>query len=189
MTVAHPSVDPDDLKSRLVACPLGQIGWADFEDICEEILIFLFVPPLKNPKPQSRTEGNHTRRDLIFPNLNISGNSLWAKLRIDYDAKYIFFEFKNYNTTNIAKEQVEQLSGYIKPNMGRFGILICSKEPIKSAYDERKIRYSQSNLHQLILFVTKAELIEMIEMKQDGRNPEDLLEDKVETIELSIETF
>ena len=44
-----------ELKKKLDECPAGIEGWKQFEDICTEILEYLFCPPLKKPKEQVRT--------------------------------------------------------------------------------------------------------------------------------------
>lgn len=59
-----------DLVNRLDSCPIGEKGWREFEDLCVEILEFLFVPPLVKPISQSRTYSGTNRRDAVFPNRN-----------------------------------------------------------------------------------------------------------------------
>ena len=169
---------------------MGIIGWQDFEIICQKLLCYLFVPPLKTPRFQQRTKNGHYIRDLIFPNNNLNTNNLWARLREDYDSKYIVIEMKNYAKLDITSQEVVEICHkYLCRNIGRFGILICSKKSTKSALVERENVYSRSNLHNLIIFLTKNDLIEMVQMKKEGQNPDDLIENKIINFELSVETY
>lgn len=87
--------------NRLKGCPEGSMGWKEYENICIEILNYLFVPPLKEPKIQSRTESGIDIRDAVYPNRGNHEN--WGFIRNDYDAKYIIFEFKNYSLDSSLK--------------------------------------------------------------------------------------
>lgn len=59
------------LKKALDDCPAGKAAWKQFEDICTEILEYLFCPPLEKPMEQARTYSGVNRRDMVFPNRNI----------------------------------------------------------------------------------------------------------------------
>jgi len=69
----------NDFILQLDTCPLGSGGWVQFENICTDILSFLFVPPLSPPNRQARTYSGVNRRDAIFPNRNIT---VWMEGRI-----------------------------------------------------------------------------------------------------------
>jgi len=62
----------NDFIQNLDACPLGNDGWSQFEELCTDILTYLFVPPLNQPQRQGRTYSGVNRRDAIFPNRNIT---------------------------------------------------------------------------------------------------------------------
>ncbi len=64
-------------------CPEGKEGWNMYEDICIDILNYLFVPPLGEPKIQSRRESGVDIRDAVYPNRNSNEN--WKFIRDDYD--------------------------------------------------------------------------------------------------------
>lgn len=95
-------------------CPEGNDGWKKYEDICLEVLKYLFIPPLGEPKIQARRENGIDIRDAIFPNRNSNDN--WKFIRDDYNAKYIVFEFKNYseNGSDIDKHVLLQIDDYLK---------------------------------------------------------------------------
>jgi hypothetical protein len=90
-----------DLVNRLDNCPTGKIGWREFEDICIEILEFLFVPPLVRPIIQPRTYSGTNRRDAVFPNRNFDEKHGWEPLLRELEARMVLFEFKNYEKTDV----------------------------------------------------------------------------------------
>ena len=178
--------NPDELKDELINCPLGRNGWRQFEIICKKICCYLFVPPLRDPTEQVRTIDGRDIRDIIFPNRNIHSNDLWGRLRTDYNAKYIVIDCKNYDTEDITKNEVIQLVTYLRnsPTLGNFGILLCSKSPSKSATSQQQTEYKLSDNH-LIIFITKQNLIEMIDLKRNEQNPETLIEAIIEKFEIT----
>jgi hypothetical protein len=62
------SIKVSNMISKLIECPEGREGWKEYENICIEILNYLFVPPLKEPTIQSRTESGLDVRDALYPN-------------------------------------------------------------------------------------------------------------------------
>ncbi len=167
-----------DLIDRLRSCPLGMEGWSEYENICIDILNYLFVPPLSPPKIQPRTYSGIDRRDAVYPNRNFDNNCSWGKLYSELDARMILFEFKNYDKSDIGKEEVNQTSSYLTRPMGKLAIMICSKLPDHSAHIKRNSIYSEYG--KVILFVTKEELEEMLYIKERGEDPADLLIDLLE---------
>ena len=172
-----------ELKKKLDECPSGIKGWKQFEDICTEILEYLFCPPLKKPKEQIRTLSGVSRRDMIFPNRNIDvGNTLaeenWHLLLVELDARMILFEYKNYGKSELGPNAVIQASDYLTETIGRLGIIVSTKKPNDSALQKRNTIYS--NYKKVILFLTKADLKEMLDMKERGDEPSEFIVDKEE---------
>jgi hypothetical protein len=173
----------NDFIQRLDACPLGRAGWSQFEDLCTEILEFLFVPPLSQPQRQARTYSGVNRRDSILPNRNMTATNdadakNWHHLFLELNARMILFEFKNYDNTDIGHEEVNQTRNYMTAPMGKLAIMICSKEPVDSAHRQRNTVFTQDQ--KVILFLTKEQLKEMLAMKERGEQPSDLILDLVE---------
>jgi len=175
-----------DFIAKLKSCPPGLNGWKMFEDICIEILIFLLVPPLEMPRIQPRTHSGIDRRDAIFPNRNFDLENTWGKIHQELNARLILFEFKNYDKSEIGKEDVNQVRNYLTEPMGKLGILCCNKKPIESAYIKRNSIYSSSE-KKVILFITKEHLIEMLYIKERGEDPADLIMDMIEIFYMEYE--
>lgn len=171
-------MSPDALISAVRCCPVGAAGWRDFEDACIGVLTHLFVPPLQPPRVQTRTLSGLDIRDAVFANRNHSSGS-WGQLSRDLDARMIPVEFKNYGSTEIGKDEVDQLRNYMRPEMGRLGILCCNKTPSDSAYKRRNVIYS-SEERKVIVFIEPDQLEEMMHIRIRGGDPADLLVDLVE---------
>lgn len=175
----------EDLINRLFSCPRGQGGWREFEDVCIEILRYLFVPPLSRPRIQSRTLSGIERRDAIFPNRNVDTTNIWGQLRAELNARFIVFEFKNFEKQKIRPRDVAQVREYLTPTFGDLGI-ICSTQPSsKNALKKRNTIYSRHQ--QIILFLNPEHLKEMMFIKERGEDPADLIMDMVEDFYLQHE--
>ncbi|MDZ8087831.1 MAG: hypothetical protein RMY16_20025 [Nostoc sp. DedQUE12b] len=120
--------------NRLDNCPAGQKGWREFEDMCVEILEFLFVPPLVRPIIQPRTYSGTNRRDAVFPNRNFDEKHSWGLLLRELEARLVLFEFKNYDATDIGHEEVIQTDNYLTEPMGKLAIMVCNKLPNDGAH-------------------------------------------------------
>ena len=90
----------------------------------------------------------------------------------------ILFEFKNYDKTEIGKEETNQTRNYMTRPMGRFAVMCCNQSPNIAAHQKRNSIFSEDG--KLILFLTTAHLMEMILIKERGEDPSDLIMDLVE---------
>ncbi len=174
-----------DFVARLNAVPAGTAGWVEFERICVDILTYLFVPPLATPRIQPRTYTGIDRRDAVFPNREDIGTSIWARIYRELDARLILFEFKNYDASEIGKDEVNQTRNYLTPAMGRLAIICSNKAPERQANVKRNTIYSEER--KVILFLTKDKLEEMLYMKERGDDPAFLIMDEIEAFYLQHE--
>lgn len=166
------------LLIRLRTCPKGNTGWSDFEDVCIDILRYLFVPPLQEPKIQRRTYKKTIRRDALFPNRNVDNTKPWGHLFMEFGARMVLFEFKNYHSNDLTGTAVEQACGYLTNTTGRLGVIISTKPPTTSAIARRSMFFNDQK--KLVLFLTPNHLREMIRRKRGGEDPADLVMDLVE---------
>lgn len=173
------------LIQRLEACPAGHAGWVEFENVCVEILTYLFVPPLNEPIAQPRTYSGIDRRDAVFPNRNKDANSIWGQLYQELGARLVLFEFKNYDATEIGKDEINQTRNYLTKAMGRLAVVCCNKTPNEAAHIKRNSIYAEEQ--KVIIFVTLDLLLEMMSIKERGDDPSDLIMDLVERFYLQHE--
>jgi hypothetical protein len=179
-------VTPEErIRRRLLACPAGRAGWREFEDAALEALVYLFVPPLTKPIIQPRTYSGIDRRDAVFPNRNFDGGGHWTQLLKELEARLVLVEFKNYDTEDIGKDEVNQTSNYLRKPMGRLAILVTNKPPSDAAHVKRNTIFSEDR--KAILFITTDQLIEMLDIKERGEDPADLIMDAVERFYLQHE--
>jgi hypothetical protein len=176
----------NDLIDRLYNCPAGVAGWSQFEDICSDILQFVFVPPLWGPRRQARSYSGIDRRDAIFANRTFDAINNWGRLYTELGARLILVEFKNYDAQEIGKEEVNQTFNYLTEAMGRLALLCCNKKPDANAFIARNNLFSQHN-HPVILFLWKDHLKEMLYIKQREEEPSDLIMDLLEEFYLQHE--
>jgi len=163
----------NDFIDRLVICPKGIAGWKTFEDLCIEVFCYLFVPPLHQPIIQARSYSGIDRRDAVFPNRNFGVSNNWGYLLQELNARMVLFEFKNYDKSDIGKDEVIQTQSYMKEPMGRLAIIVGNDFPNEAAHIKRNTIYSQEK--KVILFLTKNHLKEMLLIKERGEDPSDLI--------------
>jgi hypothetical protein len=166
------------LRQRLRQCPAGRPGWKEFEDAGRDTMRYLFVPPLSEPIPQPRSYSGIDRRDAVFPNRNFDGGNNWSKLYQELNARMVLVEFKNYDGDEIGKEETNQTRNYLTAPMGRLAIMCCNRLPNHAAHIKRNTIFSEDR--KVILFVTTAQLMEMLAIKERGEDPSDLIMDLVE---------
>jgi len=172
-------------RRRLSECPPGKAGWKKFEDICIDVLRYLFVPPLNDPILQPKSYSGIDRRDAVFPNRNIEPMNNWGHLYKELGARMILFEFKNYDIEEIGKEETNQTRNYMKKTMGRLGIMCCNRQPNAAAHVKRNTVFTEDG--KVILFLTVEHLKEMIHIKERGEDPSDLIMDLLEQFYLQHE--
>jgi hypothetical protein len=179
-------VTPEEIiRRRLLACPAGPAGWREFEDAALAALKYLFVPPLTEPIVQPRTYSGIDRRDAVFPNRNLDGGGHWTQLLQELGARMVLVEFKNYDTEEIGKEEVNQTRNYLRKPMGKLAILVTNKVPGDAAHVRRNTIFSEDGT--VILFITTQHLIEMLDIKERGEDPADLIMDTIERFYLQHE--
>ncbi len=166
------------LRARLDAVPRGMAGWRQFEDVATDVLRHLFVPPLAAPIVQARSYSGIDRRDAIFPNRNHGMSNHWGKLLQELDARMVLVEFKNYDSEEVGKDEVNQTRNYLTKPLGRLALMVSAKEPNREAHIKRNTVYSEDG--KVILFLGVKHLKEMLYMKERGEDPADLIMDAVE---------
>jgi hypothetical protein len=166
------------LRVRLDAVPRGLQGWRQFEETATDALTHLFVPPLAAPIFQARSYSGIDRRDAIFPNRNHGASNNWGRLLYELEARMVLVEFKNYDSQEVGKDEVNQTRNYLTRPLGRLALMVSTKEPNHAAHVKRNTVYSEDG--KVIVFLTVEHLKEMLYMKERGEDPADLIMDAVE---------
>ncbi len=177
-----------ELLCRLNECKDGNEYASEFEDICEEILRYLFEANYFNGlKRQRKTEDGHFRMDLIG-SLKISQNKeesihpLWQMLVQHYNSHFVVFEFKNYSE-KIDQNLIYITEKYLFNAALRNVVFIISREGFSAAAKFAAEGCLKEN-GKLIIDVTKKDLAKMLELKSD--KAADYLLDKLEDFLMGI---
>lgn len=161
-----------ELLLRLESLPCGESHWKEFENICVEILNYAFIPPLRAPRLQSRSEDGLDRRDAIY---SIGyGHPFWDALRNEARTRFAVAEFKNGSNAPGQKD-VESIQQYLyKEAMRTLGILCTRQPPSESALKARRRAWVEFG--KLILFVSDNEIKEILDSRGSGEDPTETLD-------------
>lgn len=170
------------LTEQLAQCQPGRDDAYLYEEICIKILTEAFVPPLRPPKVQKSTLNGLERRDALFPLRGVKEG--WEEIREEFAANFLLCEFKNY-TDLFDKDEVNQARNYLKGNIGKIGIIFSRKGASPSAMRMRNSIYAEER--KVILFFEDKHLVELLKMKEAGRNPLDLIQDAIDDFLISYE--
>jgi|GEM_PF-5396445 len=169
--VVEPSENPLFLKLKSI--PSGQRYWHQYQSMCKDILTFCFVPPLLDPREESRTEGGLHRRDILYP-IPYGQRGFWGFLQNKFSASSIIVDVKKYES-ELPKDQVVITSKYFgAKKLGNFGLIISPKGPSKSAKKEQIDRWLHHD--EMIICLSDANLEEMVALKEAGKQPELVLD-------------
>lgn len=164
------------LITELRNLPPGRSHWRAYEDLCVKILNYLFLNPLAPPKIQCRTEDDLDIRDAIYPIR--TGNQHWDTLRTECRSRFVVAEFKNY-TDPPGQREVESLQQYLYPKAMRSFGLLCSRQRASEPASKQRRRAWVEN-EKLIVMLSDSDLIEMIQLKDSGQEPFEIIDSQLE---------
>ena len=177
--------DSDRLVHKLQSWIPRDNDYTTYENLCVDVLKYLFDDELALWKVQERTYDNLYRYDLVCRIKDGSVSGFWKTIEQFFNSKYVIFEFKNY------KEQITQREIYttekylyLKALRGVAIIISCYGTDNNA---EKAIRGTLRENGKLILSVNNQGLIEMIEAKNKGREPSGFLYDQLDTMLVDLE--
>lgn len=172
-----------ELINYLSSCIPGKNDCYVYQNLVGDILEHLFTPPLGKPIPELSDRSKANRRDFIMPNYTDKG--FWSFLRDKYEADYVVIDAKNY-TRKIKKSEILQIANYLKPHgAGLFGLIISRKGGDTSGC-EHTLREQWLVHKKMILVLDDEDIKAMLVAKSDGRQPEEILGQKIECFRLSM---
>lgn len=171
------------LLRNLNNIPKGRRGWAAYENFIEDLLNFLFVPPL-NPAIPQRPDGQHAnRRDYILPNYSLDGG-FWQFMRSHYEAHFVVAEAKNL-TDPVRKEEILQVANYLNQRgTGLFAMILARNGMNDTAKWTRREQWVQHG--KMIISLDDDDVRQMITTKLVGNDPAEMIRQKVEDFRLAI---
>jgi hypothetical protein len=172
-----------DLASRLAGIRPGTADWPAYEKYCEDLLSFLFVPPLNPPIPQSRDERHVNRRDYVLPNY-ATDYRFWHFMRTHYEAHLVVAEVKNLSR-GPGKNEILQVANYLNARgTGLFALILARTDLDEAARwtcREQWVHYSK-----LIVGLSDEDVVQMVRIKTGGGDPAELVRQKIEDFRLGI---
>ena len=171
-----------ELERLLITLPPGRDHWREYEDICIDILNHVFQGMLGPPSIQSTSDDDLDRRDAIYPIL--TGNSSWDAIRSDCRTRMVVAEFKNY-TAPPGQKEIESIQQYLYvKGMRTFGLLCARELPSDQAAKARRRAWMEFD--KLIVMLSDAELIEMLQLKAIGEDPTAIIDDQLNAFFLTL---
>jgi hypothetical protein len=170
------------LRQSFSAITPGNSMWPEYQRLISDTMQFLFCPPLEAPNDELSDADGRNRRDLIMENGAPDG--FWSRLRTIYDAHYVVVDAKNYKAP-LKKEPVLAVAHYLKPHgCGMFGIIFSRAGA--SAAAEHAIREQWIAGRKMIVVLSDNDAQEMLRLKAEAGDPEELLRRKIATFRMSL---
>jgi len=172
----------DKLLKELKTCNMGKSSWSTYQKICTNLFEHLFSPKLGKPFIEHSDSLKANRRDIIMANYCDSG--FWGFMVSRYKADFIVVDAKNYSS-RIDKTSVLQMANYLKEyGPGLFGIISSRTIPKESAvHTQREVWMAQS---KLIIFINDLDYEQMLLLKKNGNDPEEVIKQKIEDFRLGL---
>lgn len=163
----------EDLCGRLRGLKPGKVDgrWKIYEDLCLEIIEYLFADALPERKTQKRTDDGLNRFDLIC---RLSpASQFWEFISDHLNTRYVLFEFKNY-LGNIKQGQILTTEKYLLSQALRnVAIILTRKGADKGA--KTMIAGAMRDVGKLMIVLDDDQVCEMLHAKQRGDDPTDML--------------
>jgi len=180
----HSPVDTKgtELSEELRLLKRGRTSWDIYEELCKQILQYLFPNDLVGWHSQKRTDDGLNRFDYIC---RIKpGIEFWTFLIENLNSRYVLFEFKNY-VGRIKQGQILTTEKYLLEKGLRRVAIIFSRD----GADEGAIKMTQGAMREngkLMLVLDDKKVREMLLKKERGDDPADLLFEVVDKFLLEL---
>ena len=155
------------LQSLLNEIPTGAAHATKYQQTVLEILNLLFNPELIDGEMEVRTVEGTERRDILFT--NDSDQSFWDYIRNEHSSFLLMFEIKNVPRLEAA--HLNQTATYLGDRVGRLGFIVTRNSPSKASQTKAFSIFNDSNPRKIILFLSDADLMEMLDMKCQSQTP------------------
>ena len=163
-------------------CKPGREDEKKYEKICEKAIKYLFKTEFFQISSQYSTNDNIFRMDLIT---SLKGTTEFWKFLIQFfNTKFVVFEFKNYSE-EISQNLIFITGKYLYPSALRNVAFIISRYGLDKNANlivDSKIKDEK----KLIISLTDKDILIMIALKEEGKEPSDYLLEKVEKMLMSL---
>jgi hypothetical protein len=168
-------VEPDtkgsELCRRLSKLAPGVKSYKAHENLCVEIIKYLFDDALLGFREQQKTNDKMSRFDLVCR--MAPGKDFWDFLISHLNSRYVIFEFKNY-TEKIKQGQILTTEKYLLEKALRRAAIVITRK----GADDNAIFTTHGAMREhgkLILVLDDDKVCTMLHMKERGEDPTDAL--------------
>lgn len=129
-----PKADFDELLEEVMAIAPGKGGATLYHRAVMALLTSLWDGRLGNESPEVPIYDGRKRLDIQYD--NVAGSGFFRFLSLHYRAALIPVECKNY-TRDIANPELDQVTGRLSDDRGRFAIIVCRGFENKALFMQR----------------------------------------------------
>lgn len=163
-----------DLQEKLRKIQPGREDAHKYEEVCEEIMRYLFSDNLEFFDAQRESNGGLYRFDYYGKIKHGNSNEFFDTIKNFFRTKYIIFEFKNY-ADEITQKEIYTTEKYLYEKALRKVAIIVSRKGI----DENARKAARGSLREygkLIICLSDENINKLINMKNNKEEPGDFLE-------------
>lgn len=174
-----------ELLIRLDNCTAGREDAEKFENVCCDLLKYIFSDDLALWKIQETSNTGLYRFDLLCRIKDNNSKTFWSMMEQHFHSKYIIFEFKNYSS-QITQKEIYTTERYLYSKALRNVAIIIAK----NGFDENSIWAAKGSLREngkLILPITTDDLKKMCELKTNQDDPSECLLEKIDSFLAELE--
>jgi len=173
-------IPPLSYIDKLRSIQSGKSNFSKYEDLCIDILKYLFGDQLSLWKKQIKSNADLFRFDLVCKIKNDTDLDFWNVIKRFYDTLYVVFEFKNY-TKPITQSEIYTTERYLYAKaLRRVAIMITRKGLDGNAEIAQRGVLRENG--KLIICLSDEDIIEMIKMKENGDEPCDYLSEYLDNL-------
>lgn len=175
-----------DLSQKLLAVEPGNEHFVEYENVCTEILKYIFGNYLTLWENQITTNSGLYRIDLCCKIKYGELHEFFDTIRRFFNTKYIIFEFKNYKNP-ITQKEIYTTEKYLYEKALRRVAIIISRE----GADENALVAAKGCLREngkLIICLSNEDMLKMIELKKTKEKPTaEYLSDRLDDMLIHLE--
>lgn len=175
----------NEYSDKLIKLKSGKRDFANYENLCIEILKYLFSDYLTLWNKQLKSNSDIYRFDLCCKIKHGKVEEFFDTILNFFNTKYIVFEFKNYKTA-ITQKEIYTTEKYLYSKALRGVAIIISREGV----DHNGMHAIKGCLREngkLILCLSDEDLLNMLKLKDSSESPADYLSEKLDNLLLKLE--
>jgi hypothetical protein len=179
---SYGGISADELEHRINECKAGKQQAVVYEDVCNDVLNYLFNDEFRLTSKQHYTDDKLFRMDLLC---TLKGTSaFWDFLITHYNSRFVVFEYKNHGK-QLSQNFIYTTEKYLHNAALRNVAIIISRKGF-SPNAEIVSKGCLKEHGKLIIGLTDQDLIKMLHEKDSGGEPSDYLLGIVERFLMSV---